>query len=433
MANEVRSTDFLVIGGGVMGVTLALELKRRYPDCDITLMEKEAGFGLHASGRNSGVLHAGFYYTADSLKARFTREGNRRLTEYCRERGLSLNPCGKIVVARSEEERSGIRTLFQRGRANGVDVRHVSEGEARELEPCAKTAGVALFSPTTSSVDPGEVMGELVRDAKEAGVRLLPETACLGRTREGVRTSSGPINAGYVVNAAGLYADRIAREYGFARDIRILPFKGLYLYEDGYGAGLRRHIYPVPDLKNPFLGVHFTVTVEGEAKIGPTAIPALWRENYSGLKNPRWDELAEVARLEGSLLLHNRFGFRSLALRELPKLSRKHLASLAGELVRGVDIRRFRIPGKPGIRAQPVNLRTRKLEMDFLYEGDSHSFHLLNAVSPAFTCSLPFSAYLADRIEDVVRTGKAEAADAPGTDQPKETSVWGGKGRYSPD
>jgi len=411
MANEVQSTDFLVIGGGVMGVTLALELKRRYPDCDITLMEKEAGFGLHASGRNSGVLHAGFYYTADSLKARFTREGNRRLTEYCRERGLALNPCGKIVVARSEEERSGIRTLLQRGRANGVDVRHVSEEKARELEPCAKTAGEALFSPTTSTVDPGEVMGELVRDAREGGIRLLPETAYLGLTRDGIRTSSGTIRAGYVVNAAGLYADRIARDYGYARDIRIFPFKGLYLYEDGDWAGLRRHIYPVPDLKNPFLGVHFTVTVRGEAKIGPTAIPALWRENYSGLKNPRWDELFEVARLGCGLMLHNRFGFRSLALRELPKFSRRHLASLAGKLVRGVDMRRFRIRGKPGIRAQPLNLRTRKLEMDFLYEGDSRSFHLLNAVSPAFTCSLPFSAYLADRIEKYLRPGSSQETD----------------------
>ena len=146
MASDVRSTDFLIIGGGVMGVTLALELKRRYPDCAITLMEKEAGFGLHASGRNSGVLHAGFYYTADSLKARFTREGNRRLTEYCRERGLALNQCGKIVVARNEQEQNGIRTLLQRGRANSVDVRHVREEEARELEPRARTAGKP-FSP----------------------------------------------------------------------------------------------------------------------------------------------------------------------------------------------------------------------------------------------------------------------------------------------
>jgi len=251
-------------------------------------------------------------------------------------------------------------------------------------------------------------MGELVRDAHEAGIRILPQTAYLGRTRDGVRTSSGIIRAGYVVNAAGLYADRIARDYGYARDIRIFPFKGLYLYEDGDEAGLRRHIYPVPDLKNPFLGVHFTVTVGGEAKIGPTAIPALWRENYSGLKNPHWDELFEVARLGSGLMLRNRFGFRTLALRELPKFSRRRLASLAGQLVRGVDMRRFRVRGSPGIRAQPVNLRTRKLEMDFLYEGDSSSFHLLNAVSPAFTCSLPFSAYLADRIEEYIRTGSAK-------------------------
>ena len=410
MGSNMRTTDFLVLGGGVMGLTLALELKRRYPDCSITLMEKEAEFGLHASGRNSGVLHAGFYYTANSLKARFTREGNRRLTEYCRERGLALNPCGKIVVARSEEERRGIRTLLQRGRDNGVDVRHVSEAEARELEPHAKTVGEALYSPTTSTIDPAEVMHELVHDARNAGVRLLSETAYLGRAGEEIHTTSGPIQAGYVVNAAGLYADRIARDHGYGQEVRIFPFKGLYLYQDGNGASLRRHIYPVPDLQNPFLGVHFTVTAKGEAKIGPTAIPALWRENYSGLKDPRWDELAQVARLGCGLFLNNRFGFRTLALRELPKFTRRHLASLAGKLVQGLDMRRFRIWGKPGIRAQPVNLRTRKLEMDFLYHGDSRSFHLLNAVSPAFTCSLPFSAYLVDRIENYLHAGAAGEA-----------------------
>ena len=403
MESASQNTDFLVIGGGVMGVTLALELKRRYRDCSITLIDKEADFGLHASGRNSGVLHAGFYYTANSLKARFTRDGNRLLTKYCRERGLALNPCGKIVVARNQEELSGIQTLLQRGRTNGVDVRQVSEAEARELEPRARTEGQALYSPTTSTIEPTEVMRELVRDAKDAGVKLFPGTAYLGKAGEGVHTSQGTIRAGYVVNAAGLYADRIARDYGYGQDIRILPFKGLYLYEDGRASGLRRHIYPVPDLRNPFLGVHFTVTAKGEAKIGPTAIPALWRENYSGLRNPRWGELAEVLKLGGGLLLNNRFGFRSLALRELPKYSRRRLASLAGQLVEGVDMSRFRLWGKPGIRAQPVNLRTRKLEMDFLYQGDGSSFHLLNAVSPAFTCSLPFSAYLADRIQEYIR------------------------------
>ncbi|MCF8026697.1 MAG: FAD-dependent oxidoreductase [Desulfobacteraceae bacterium] len=391
-----------------MGVTLALELKRRYPDCSITLLEKEEAFGLHASGRNSGVLHAGFYYTANSLKARFTREGNRQLTEYCKERRLALNQCGKIVVAKNEEERHGIRTLLHRGQVNKVEVQHVTEAEAQELEPHARTVGEALYSPTTSTIDPTEVMRELVLDAQHAGVRLVTQTAYQGRTKDGIRTSSGIIQAGYVVNAAGLYADRIARNYGYAYDVRILPFKGLYLYENGESCSLRRHIYPVPDLRNPFLGVHFTITAKGKAKIGPTAIPALWRENYSGLKNPRWGELAEVARLGCGLFLNNRFGFRTLALQELPKYTRRHLASLAGKLVEGVDMRKFKIWGKPGIRAQPVNLRTRKLEMDFLYQGDNHSFHLLNAVSPALTYSLPFSAYLVDRIDRYLHHGQSE-------------------------
>lgn len=394
------TTDFLIIGGGVMGLTLALALKRRHLDCQITVMDKESDFGLHASGRNSGVLHAGFYYTADSLKARFTRDGNQRMAAYCRERGLPLNPCGKVVVARNEAEQAGIRTLEERGLANGVEVHRVSESEARDLEPHARTVGEALYSPTTATVDPKAVMAALVQDAKEAGIELLPRTAYLGRDQKGVRSSAGTIQAGYVVNAAGLYADRIAGDFGFSRDLRILPFKGLYLYAKPGRVGITRHIYPVPDLKNPFLGVHFTITVDGAVKIGPTAIPAFWREQYRGLGNFRWDELGEAIRLGGGLLLRNRFGFGRLAMQELPKSFRSRLARLASGLVRDVPMDAFRMWGKPGIRAQPVNIRTRALEMDFRYEGDSGSFHLLNAVSPAFTCCLPFADYLVEKISE---------------------------------
>ncbi|HKJ89270.1 MAG TPA: FAD-dependent oxidoreductase, partial [Gammaproteobacteria bacterium] len=205
-----KTTDFLVIGGGVMGVTMALSLKRRHPDCTVTLIEKEPEFGRHASGRNSGVLHAGFYYTADSLKARFTREGNRRLTEYCLERGLPINRCGKLVVARDEGELERLGTLLERGRTNGVELREVSAEEAREIEPHARTVGRALYSPTTSTVDPGAVMASLVSDAEAAGVDLRAGVAYLGREGGAVRTSAGRVEAGYMINAAGLYADRVA-------------------------------------------------------------------------------------------------------------------------------------------------------------------------------------------------------------------------------
>src|SRR3989344_802671 len=162
--------DTLIIGAGVIGITIAIELKKRFPDQTIVIIEKESVAGFHASGRNSGVLHAGFYYTADSLKARFCRDGNRAMTTYCEERGLRINKCGKLVVARNADDLPGLDELLRRGQANGVELHAISRKEAEEIEPRVKTCERALFSPTTSSVDPREVMAALVRDAQAASI-----------------------------------------------------------------------------------------------------------------------------------------------------------------------------------------------------------------------------------------------------------------------
>lgn len=394
------TADILIVGGGIIGAVLALELKQRRPDLAITLIEKETDFGQHASGRNSGVLHAGFYYSADSLKARFSREGNARWKDFCRERGLALNPCGKLVVTRSEAELPQLEELARRGQANGVTLHEISAREAREIEPRARTVERALWSPTTATVDPRQVLNAVIEEARIAGVVLEPGTAYLGRQANGIRTNRGDWSVGYLVNAAGLYADRIAQEYGFSQDFVLVPFKGLYLYRDEAPTPwLRTHLYPVPDLRNPFLGVHFTVTVSGRVKIGPTAIPAFWREHYRGLERFQMDELVEVLGVEFGLLMRNDFGFRALAVEELRKYSRPHLVRLASALADGVEPGDFRVWGAPGIRAQLYDRRQRRLEMDFRCEGDGQSFHVLNAVSPAFTCALPFGAFLADSIE----------------------------------
>jgi L-2-hydroxyglutarate oxidase len=400
MPTKTKTSDFLIVGGGVIGVCLALEARRRHPASRVTILEKEKDCGLHASGRNSGVLHAGFYYTADSLKARFTRDGNSAMTAYCQERGLRINRCGKLVVAKNEQELDGLAELLHRGKINEVDLREITAQEAREIEPRVKTYEKALFSPATSSVDPAEVMRSLVQDVQDAGIDIRTDTAYLGHDETGVRTSRGRLSPGYVINAAGLYADRIAADFGFSRDYCIIPFKGLYLYADEPMGAIRTHIYPVPDLRNPFLGVHFTVTAHGKVKIGPTAIPAFWREHYSGLGNFRLGELAEIVAQEMQLWWRNEFDFRRLAREELAKYSRVRMARLASALATGVDPKRYRVRGAPGLRAQLFNVRTRRLEMDFRFEGDRRSFHVLNAVSPAFTCAMPFTRFLFDRIDE---------------------------------
>jgi (S)-2-hydroxyglutarate dehydrogenase len=390
------NADFVVIGGGVIGIAVARELKRRHTGNSVLVLEKEAEVGLHASGRNSGVLHAGFYYTADSLKARFCRNGNLAMRRFCDEKGLKVNACGKLVVARNPGEHAGLDELKRRADVNGVQLEQVTEEEARAIEPRVKTCERALFSPTTATVDPAEVMRALRADAEAAGITICTGAAYRGRKGALLQTDRGAVEAGFVVNAAGLYADRIARDFGFSQEYRILPFKGLYLYSSEPPHSFRTNIYPVPDLRNPFLGVHVTVTVDGKAKLGPTAIPCFWREHYSGTEHFRADEFAEIVGMEAGLFLNAGFDFRGLAARELRKYSRATLARQASELAEGITARDFRQWGRPGIRAQLLNTRTRTLVMDFLVERDDKSLHVLNAVSPAFTCSLPFAAHVCD-------------------------------------
>lgn len=398
MTTTTTTTDFLVIGGGVVGVALARELRTRWPDQRVTVLEKEPHCGEHQSGRNSGVLHAGFYYTADSMKARLCREGNAWWQAFCTEHDLALRRCGKLVVAPDEADQPGLDELLQRGRHNGVDVTLISNAEARRIEPRARTGDRALWSPTTASLDPQRAMAALVTDAEHRGVRVHRGVRYLRRDGDTIHTTTGAFAAGHVVNAAGAYADRVAHDFGFGQRYTMLPFKGLYLYGDADLPPLAAHIYPVPDLGYPFLGVHFTVTAAGRTKIGPTALPALWREHYGGLANLRLDELLQITTLEASLLVHAAFPFRRLAITELRKANRHRLVRQAGRLLDGVRAEDFRTWGRPGIRAQLVDRQRRTLEMDFVVEGDRRSTHVLNAVSPAFTCAAPFARAVCDRI-----------------------------------
>ncbi len=395
----MQGTDFLIIGGGVIGLNIARELKSRHHGARVVVLEKEPDCGYHASGRNSGVLHAGFYYSADSLKAKFTKRGNRLLTEYCDRKNLKINKCGKLVVAKDEKDLEYLDELIRRGQKNEIELNEITEKEAKEIEPRVKTHQRALFSPTTSSVDPLEVMHAMKEDAIAEGVEMKTGVRYLDRKGKRVNTSEGPIEAGYVVNSAGLYADRIARDYGFSQKYRILPFKGLYLYSDDLKGSLRTHIYPVPDLRNPFLGVHYTVTVDGKVKIGPTAIPAFWREQYSGLDNFYLSEFSEIILRQLGLFAFSGFDFKQLAFDEIRKYSKSHLVSLASHLLNGGRKSNHAHWGKPGIRAQLLDIEEKKLIMDFVLEGDANSMHVLNAVSPAFTCAIPFSEYVCDEID----------------------------------
>ena len=335
------TSDFFIIGGGVVGLNIARQLKRVYPDSKVLVIEKESECGMHASGRNSGVLHAGFYYSPDSLKAKFTRVGNQRLTEYCKEKRLSINSCGKLVVAKDQDDHEAMDELVRRGQANGIALEEITEADAQKIEPRVKTCERALFSPTTSTVNPGEVMQAMTDDALREGVLIERGVQYVGRNGRTIQTSSGPYDAGYVVNAAGLFADRLARDFGFSERYRILPFKGLYLYSNEPSGAVRTNIYPVPDLRNPFLGVHVTVTVDGHMKLGPTAIPAFWREQYQGLENFSFSDCVEILGRQMGLLAFSGFDFKRLAVEELKKYSRSYLVGLASHLIAGIHPSQF--------------------------------------------------------------------------------------------
>ncbi|MCE1199810.1 MAG: FAD-dependent oxidoreductase, partial [Marinilabiliales bacterium] len=267
------------------------------------------------------------------------------------------------------------------------------------MYPNVKTHKYALYSPTTATVDPVEVNDAVKRELQQRGVKILfnhPYLRRIGANTIMVSGNKHRITATKIINAAGLYADKVAKDFGFSNDYTIIPFKGVYLKYHGQDKPVSTNVYPVPNLKNPCLGVHFTVTVDGTVKIGPTSMPAFWRENYHGFDKFKLNELASIMSWESRLFLTNAFGFRTLALDEIRKYNKKYFAGLALDLVNQMDIKGFDEWGKPGIRAQLLNIHTKELVMDFVVEGDPHSIHVLNSVSPAFTCSFPFAKWVVD-------------------------------------
>ncbi|NKQ40443.1 MAG: L-2-hydroxyglutarate oxidase [Sulfurovum sp.] len=387
--------DYLIVGAGIIGLNIAIALKKKYPNAKITIIDKESSVAMHSSGRNSGVLHAGFYYTVDSLKAKFTGEGNHRMKEFCQERGLQVNKCAKVVVATNQEELDGLEELKRRGDANSVPLEWMTQKELEEMYPYIKTYQKALFSPNTATIDPKEVTEEFAIVAQEMGIVLRLDTTYeyrVGKSRVG--TSAGMIEYKKLINCAGLYADKIAKDFDLAENFVIIPFKGVYLKDSGNKSRLATNIYPVPNLVNPFLGVHYTLTVDSDAKIGPTAIPALWRENYKGFTNFDLDEMLQILYYEAKLFITNAFGFRSLAISEVKKYTQSHLIRLAKKLTSKMDHDGFDQWSTPGIRAQLLDTDTLELVQDFVVEVEEESVHILNAVSPAFTSSIPFSEWV---------------------------------------
>lgn len=394
MAIVPDRADVLIVGAGIIGLTLARRLVMA--GCgNVVLVEKEKAPGMHASGRNSGVLHAGIYYAPDSMKAKSCLNGNFLMRDYCLEAGLPLRENGKVIVARSEDEVPVLEELERRATTNGAKVEMIDEARLSEVEPNARTVGKALFSHYTACVDPAAVVDRLRSDL-EAGGKAIIVTDCLFTGVRGSRTavtSRGEITFGKFVNAAGAYCDQVAHRFGVGRQFRLIPFKGIYRkLRKGMSHTVRGNIYPVPDIRNPFLGVHFSSNVHGEVYLGPTAIPAFGRENY-GLLSGIDFEGPSIA-LSDAILFFSNPKFRRVALTEPRKFRKRSFFRDAALLVKTLSPRDIEPAEKVGIRAQLVDWGTKELVMDFQVIADGDSIHILNPVSPAFTSSMDIAATL---------------------------------------
>ncbi|MDK2956177.1 MAG: (S)-2-hydroxyglutarate dehydrogenase [Desulfovibrionales bacterium] len=394
----MQNAQIVICGAGVTGLTLARELLSRGAD-DILVLEKEHALGLHASGRNSGVLHAGVYYSPGTLKAKLCIQGNFLMRDFCKERGLPYQPYGKVIVAKTPEELPTLDELHRRATANGAGTRIIDEKELHEIEPYAATTQRAIHSPHTAVVDPKAILQELQKSLAATGkVRFMMGVSAIGRDKPNVlATTDGPVEFRTFINAAGAYADVVARMFGLGQGYALMPFMGGYeKLRDEKTHLVRGSIYPTPDIRNPFLGVHLTRGVSGAVYAGPTAQPVFGRENYHPF---------EGLSAESALIL-----VRNL---RLVVINPKYRAAAKEEVVRRVSGSFFRdakalVPSlskgdlvhcsKAGIRPQLVDLKTGELVMDFLIERGENSLHVLNAISPAFTSSMTFAKLAADEL-----------------------------------
>lgn len=393
-----RKCDVLIIGAGVVGLSTGIALLESRPNLKVVIADKEKDIALHASGRNSGVLHAGFYYSPDSLKAKFCRDGNFELRKLAKKYGVPVKDVGKVVVARNADEDSRLNTLFERGITNGVELELHPEEKLKDFEPLAVTHNRFMWSPNTGISDSIAIVkamrdeflslgGEIHFDSR---VNLIEQ---IGQ----VIDSNNQFRFKHVVNAAGAQADRISRSVGVGSEYAMLPFMGVYRATSEKNLPLKRLVYPVPHPVNPFLGVHFTLTIDGKVKIGPTAIPIAGREQYSFTEGWSGSDIVQAFKGMKSLITGDSHDFGAILKSEWPKVIQKMLVKESTELVpSAIGVRDWhRKP--PGIRAQLVHLPTGKLEQDFIVTNQANATHILNAVSPGWTSSIPFGKHVADK------------------------------------
>lgn len=399
--SEPVAYDYLVIGGGIVGASTALQLKQRSPAARILLLEKEAGAAYHQTGHNSGVIHAGVYYAPGSLKARFCREGAKATIDFCERRAIPYQRCGKLLVATNQVELGRMAALAERCRQNEIEVSQLSAAQLRSAEPNILGLG-ALLVPGTGIVDYRQVTVALLQEFTALGgeVRYSAEVEGLREDGSAIEISCGcgrqRIRGRFLVSCAGLMADRVLAMLGIVSDFRIVPFRGeYYQLAQAHNQIVSHLIYPIPDPDLPFLGVHLTRMIDGSVTVGPNAVLGWKREGY-GRFNFSWRDSLDNLTYPGFwrvMRTHLRSGLGEMKNSLWKRGYLQQVRKYCPQLTLG-DLR----PYPAGIRAQAV-MADGRLVHDFLFAESPRSLHVCNAPSPAATSALPIGAYICDKVE----------------------------------
>ena len=394
-----KDYDHIIIGAGIIGISLGLALLERNPSRKVLIIDKENKPGVHASGRNSGVLHAGFYYSPDSLKAKFCRLGNLELRKFCKENNLRILETGKVVVCQDKQDVLRLEELYRRGVENGVDIELLSFQELNRIEPAAQTIDKFIWSPTTAVGSPKDVIEKLSEKFVKSGGKFLfnQKVKLIKKNNEVlIQTKSANYFAKAIINSAGAYAAELAKQVNVGREYVCMPFLGAYKKTNLLSQNPKRLVYPVPNPVNPFLGVHTTITLNNELKIGPTAFPVIGKEQYKAIDGFSFKDLAEFLSSSRALLRSNSVNLLGLAQEEVLKLFTKPLLKRTQKLSDSLQINKNWVKHPSGIRAQIINTKTKTIEMDYIVESDKNVVHVLNAVSPGWTSSLPFARWVVE-------------------------------------
>lgn len=391
--------DLVVIGGGIVGLSTAMQASERFPGLSIAVIEKESRLGSHQTGRNSGVIHAGVYYQPGSLKAQFCREGVTATIQFCIEHGIPFEQCGKLIVATDASELPRMAALHERALENGIVIERLDQSELGRREPRIRGLA-ALFSPTTGIVDYAQVANAMADVVRARGGEIMTSTEVTGLEESTagfiVWTRNNQFRSKYLIAAAGLQADRIARFGAVESDVRIVPFRGEYYRLGTDKDDIVRHlIYPVPDPELPFLGVHLTRMIGGYVTVGPNAVLAFAREGYGfGTVNLR--DLGEMVRFAGFRKVI-RTNLKSGAVEMANSLVKSRYLALCRRYCPELKLSDLS-PYRSGVRAQAV-LPDGTLVHDFLLAETERSIHVLNAPSPAATSAIPIGRHIIDLAE----------------------------------